>query len=79
MLEPRKALLFSRLGEITMDEAIFRIISTAMFLLNGCLTVVMFYYMVCVACVALHVSSIEACPPMYGDLRNAYTVRRFWR
>ena len=79
MIAPSKIALFSRLGEVTAEEAIFRVISSVMFLLNGCLTVVMFYHIISVICVAFHISPVEAWPPMYGDLRNAYTVRRFWR
>lgn len=79
MIAPSKIPLFSRLGEITAEEAIFRVISSVMFLLNGCLTIVMFYHIMSLFCVALLITPAEAWPPMYGDLRNAYTVRRFWR
>jgi len=70
---------FSRLDEITKGEAIFRVVSTAVFFFNVALMVTMWYYLVCVVSVVLGLASPEDCPPFYGSLRNAYTLRGLWR
>ncbi|KAK7982160.1 hypothetical protein PG988_004398 [Apiospora saccharicola] len=70
---------FSRLDEITKGEAIFRVVSTAVFFVNVALMVTMWYYLVCVVSVVLGLASPEDCPPFYGSLRNAYTLRGLWR
>ncbi|KAK6819512.1 membrane bound O-acyl transferase family-domain-containing protein [Apiospora arundinis] len=70
---------FSRLGDISSEEAIFRVVSTAVFFINVALMVTMWYYLICVSSVVLGLANPEDCPPFYGSLWNAYTLRGLWR
>lgn len=70
---------FSRLGDISGEEAIFRVVSTAVFFINVALMVTMWYYLICVSSVVLGLANPEDCPPFYGSLWNAYTLRGLWR
>ncbi|KAK8090543.1 hypothetical protein PG994_000048 [Apiospora phragmitis] len=70
---------FSRLDDISVDEAIFRIVSTAVFFINVALMATMWYYLVCIVSVVLGLVGPADSPPFYGSLRNAYTLRGLWR
>ncbi|KAK8080167.1 toxin biosynthesis protein [Apiospora hydei] len=71
--------VFSRLDDISAADVVFRVTSTAVFLINVALMVTTWYYLVCVVSVVLGLAGPEDCPPFYGSLSNAYTLRGLWR
>ncbi|KAK7956579.1 membrane bound O-acyl transferase family-domain-containing protein [Apiospora aurea] len=71
--------VFSRLDDISAADVVFRVMSTAVFFINVALMVTMWYYLVCVVSVVLGLAGPENCPPFYGSLSNAYTLRGLWR
>ncbi|KAK8051603.1 hypothetical protein PG993_002988 [Apiospora rasikravindrae] len=71
--------VFSRLNDISAADVVFRVLSTAVFFINVALMVTMWYYLVCVVSVVLGLAGPQDCPPFYGSLSNAYTLRGLWR
>lgn len=78
MIAPHKQLFFSRLSEVSLEEAVFRTISSVVFLLCACTGVTMFYNIIVVFAVLTNLSAPASCPPAYGPFKEAYTMRGYW-
>lgn len=76
--EVGKVALFSRLGDISAAEATFRLVHTAGFFLSAVVGVYLLYAMITVVVLCTGLSTPASCPPMFGSLSDAYTIRGFW-
>ena len=78
MMTPGKEALFTRLSEVTAEEMTFRVIETPMFLLGTMFGVIMFYNLFCLLAVLSGISSPDECLPMFGSIRDACSLRKYW-
>ncbi|KAJ4130197.1 hypothetical protein NW768_007179 [Fusarium equiseti] len=78
MMSPRNELLFSRLGEISADEGIFRLFAVFGFWLNTFCVIYLVNSIFCLSYLVLGLYPVEMLPPIWGRLSKAYTIRRFW-
>ena len=73
-----KRALFSRLDQVTPSEAWFRVWLLACYTINAMAGVYLAYASITVIALASRLSSPAACPPMFGSISDAYSVRRCW-
>lgn len=70
--------LFSRLGSVSAEEAITRLLTSTFFWFGGYLVIQMYYATWALLGVALRVDRPGLWRPLYGGFGEAYTVRGFW-
>ena len=73
-----KVALFTRLGEVTVEDVVLRFISATMFWFATYLFFQGVYCMNAALFVGLGVSAVERYRPLFGGLGEAWLVRRFW-
>lgn len=75
---PRLVPIFSRLHEISFEEIITRIISSAGYwiMLGSMLTAL--HTFICFIGVLTNMSTVADCRPLIGSIFSAYTIRGFW-
>ena len=73
----QKQTLFN-LGSLSMDGVIFRVIGTASFWLSSALLNLVMSNSVATLSALLGLSSPAGCPPLYGSIGEAYSIRRYW-
>ncbi|KAH7198439.1 membrane bound O-acyl transferase family-domain-containing protein [Fusarium flagelliforme] len=78
MMSPRNELLLSRLREIGAGEAIFRFFAVFGFWLNTFCVIHLVNSIFCLSYLILGLYPVEMLPPIWGQLSEAYTIRRFW-
>ena len=70
--------LFRRVGEVTVEQLVIRLITTiALWTSIYCIMTIL-YSVVSLIAVLSDASEARSWPPVYGSLSNAYTIRRFW-
>ncbi|KAL1614590.1 hypothetical protein SLS54_009655 [Diplodia seriata] len=67
-----------QIRRLSVDDIIFRLVATFSFWLSTALLNLVMSNAVAIACVLTRLSSPKDCPPLYGPIREAYTIRRFW-
>ncbi|CAG9956585.1 unnamed protein product [Clonostachys rosea f. rosea IK726] len=77
LLEPGKETLYA-FWTLSSEDIIFRFMVTLMFTIITCLTVICMYYFAAALTVAIGLNKPESWPPIFGSLRNAYTIRGLW-
>ncbi|VUC24039.1 unnamed protein product [Clonostachys rosea] len=77
LLEPGKETLYT-FWNLSAEDIIFRFMVVLMFTTITCLTVVCMYYFAAAVTVAIGINKLESWPPIFGSLRNAYTIRGLW-
>ncbi|KAH7242214.1 membrane bound O-acyl transferase family-domain-containing protein [Fusarium tricinctum] len=78
MMSPRNEQLFSRLGEVNAEEAIFRFFASFGFWLNTFCVIQLINSLSSLLYLALNTYPVEMLPPIWGRLSDAYSIRRFW-
>lgn len=76
--DPRAVPVFSRLGDTTAAEVGFRVSQTAAWMTCAVVGVYIPYAFVTIVLLATGLSNPASCPPVYGSLSDAYTIRGFW-
>ena len=76
-VRPGKETLF-RLDELTSDDLVFRTLGTVSFWLSTALLNLLMSNGVAILCVLTGLSEPTHCPPLYGPIGEAYTMRRYW-
>lgn len=76
---PQQTLFFRRLSEISEEEIATRVLTT----LGTGITIYCFQdglqSLFALTAVSMGISDVESWRPRFGSLRDAYTIRRFWR
>lgn len=72
----KQALL--KLDGISVEDIIFRVLGTFSFWLSTALINLVMANSASLPPLILGLTSPSQCPPIYGDFRDAYSVRRFW-
>lgn len=70
--------LFSRLDQVTTDELVFRAVVLFKFLTSAIIGVYVGYAIITVVCLALGLSSPAECPPHFGRVSEACSIRGYW-
>ena len=70
---------FRRLDQVTTEQLIVRTIATAAWWINIYCLLDSFRSIVAILCVAMRLTPVTAWRPWFGPMREAYTLRRFWR
>ncbi len=65
-------------GSLSLEDFIFRIIGTVSFWLSTALINLLMSNTVAIFSVLVGLSAPKDCPPLYGSIGEAYSVRRFW-
>lgn len=77
LVGPQKETLF-KLGYLSLEDIIFRTIGTVSFWLSTALINLIMANSVAILSVLAGLSSPANCPPLYGPIGEAYSIRRFW-
>ncbi|CAH0057495.1 unnamed protein product [Clonostachys solani] len=77
LLEPGKETLHA-FWTLSAEDIVFRFMVVLMFTIITCLTVICMYYFAAGLTVAIGLNKPESWPPIFGSLRNAYTIRGLW-
>lgn len=77
LLSPPKATLY-KIASLSSEDIIFRVIATASFGLCAALIDLVVGNTLAIGCVISGLSSPQDCPPLYGPITEAYSIRRFW-
>jgi hypothetical protein len=77
LVGPRKQTLMHPF-DLSLEDIIFRVIGTAAFWASTYLVNLVMSNTVAIFCVATGISSTQNCPPLYGPLSEAYSIRHFW-
>ena len=75
---PDKVPLFTRLGNIDVEEVALRFILSVMIWTTSYFMLRMAYEGASILCVGLKLTKVESWRPMFGSIWELYTVRRFW-
>jgi hypothetical protein len=78
MMSPRNEQLFTRLGEVSAEEAMFRFFASFGFWLNTFCVIQLINSLFSLMYLVLHIYPVEMLPPIWGCLSDAYSIRRFW-
>jgi hypothetical protein len=77
LVGPQKETLF-RFGRLSLEDLVFRIIGTLSFWLSIAIINLVLVNSPTIVLVLTGMSSPTDCPPLYGPIREAYSLRRFW-
>lgn len=77
LVSPQKETLF-KLSCLSLDDIIFRTIGTVSFWLSSALINMVMTNIAAIASVISGLSSPADCPPLYGPIGEACSIRRFW-
>ena len=77
LVSPQKETLF-KLGCLSLEDVVFRTIGTVAFWLSSALINLIMINSVAILSVLTGLSSPMDCPPLYGPIGEAYSIRRFW-
>lgn len=77
LVSPQKETLF-RLSCLSLDDVVFRTIGTVSFWLSSALINTIMTNIAAIVSVLSGLSSPADCPPLYGSIGEAYSLRRFW-
>ncbi|KAF4457348.1 hypothetical protein F53441_677 [Fusarium austroafricanum] len=78
MLSPSKETLLTRLGEVGLEEAIFRFFVVFSFWISAFCCIQFINSVLSLIYVGLNLYPVSMLPPIWGRLSDCYTVRRFW-
>ncbi|KAF3025774.1 hypothetical protein E8E14_014515 [Neopestalotiopsis sp. 37M] len=78
MIMPGKESLLTRLSNVTAAELAYRAVGTPMFLMTPIAGVLLFYNLICLVVVLTGLSGPSECPPLFGSIKNAYSIRQYW-
>lgn len=78
LMSPRNELLFTRLGEIDAQEALFRLGAVLGFWLNTFCVIHLVNSVFSLGYLISGLYPVRMLPPVWGRLSDAYTIRRFW-
>ncbi|KAF7539873.1 hypothetical protein G7054_g1800 [Neopestalotiopsis clavispora] len=78
MIMPGKEALLTRLSDVTATELAYRAVGTPMFLMTPIAGVLLFYNLICLVVVLTGLSEPSECPPLFGSIKNAYSIRQYW-
>lgn len=78
MIMPGKEALLTRLSDVTAAELAYRAVGTPMFLMTPIAGVLLFYNLICLFVVLTGLSEPSECPPLFGSIKNAYSIRQYW-
>jgi hypothetical protein len=73
-----KIALFSRIQDVGIEEAAFRIFTTISFIAVSYLTVIVCFTLPSIFSVALGINEVAWWRPLFGSLAGAYILRGFW-
>lgn len=73
-----KVKLLTRLGDVSGEEAVARAVVTAAYWVATYSSIQAFQSFSALVCVAAGLSTVDAWPPMFGSITEAYTIRQFW-
>lgn len=77
LVSPQKETLF-KLSCLSLDDVVFRTIGTVSFWLSSALINIIMTNIAAIASVLSGLSSPADCPPLYGSVGEAYSIRRYW-
>lgn len=77
LVSPEKATLL-KLRDLSSEDLIFRTIGTLSFWLSTALINLIMSNSIAIISVLTGLSAPANCPPLYGSIGDAYTIRRFW-
>ncbi|KAL1626148.1 hypothetical protein SLS54_002982 [Diplodia seriata] len=77
MITARKQTLFD-LHTLSRDDIIFRVAGSLFYWFSGFLLIIIVSNTVAIALVATGLSSPQDRPPLFGSIKDAYTIRRCW-
>jgi hypothetical protein len=77
ILKNRQHFLF-RLSEITIEDFVFRVSVVLGFWLNTMCIVAMIHSLLAVVHIGFRLQNPSLWPPIFGQLSEAYSIRRFW-
>ncbi|KAF5665702.1 acetyltransferase [Fusarium heterosporum] len=78
MMAPRNEQLLARFGEVSSEEAIFRLFASFGFWLNTFCVIQLINSAFSLLYLGCNVYPVEKLPPIWGRLSDAYSIRRFW-
>lgn len=70
--------LFTRLYDLSGEEVTTRITSVIAFWTIQYIVIEVMYGMFAIAAVALGITAVNVWPPVFGSLRDSYSLRQFW-
>lgn len=70
--------LLTRLGDVTMSEFETRILGVLGYWVVEYLFIDVLYSILACVTVALHITDVEAWPPVFGSVLDACSIRQFW-
>lgn len=73
-----KVPFFSRLGDVTVEEVVVKLVIAAVIWTTSYCMIRMTYDMVSIVAVGLRLTGVNAWRPVFGSIWDMYTVRRFW-
>ena len=77
LVSPQKETLF-KLGSLPLEDVVFRIIGTVSFWFSTALINLVMANGIAIFSVLTGLSTPSDCPPLYGSIWEAYSIRRFW-
>lgn len=77
LVSPQKETLF-KLSCLSLEDVVFRTIGTVSFWLSSALINIIMTNIAAIGSVLSGLSSPADCPPLYGPIGEAYSMRRFW-
>ncbi|KAH8886652.1 hypothetical protein GQ53DRAFT_727651 [Thozetella sp. PMI_491] len=78
LFAPDRVPLFSRLGQVTIEDMINRYVIGLMVWVNAYCVVQITYNLPAMVCVALGLTEVREWRPPFGSLSSLYSVRKFW-
>ena len=78
MFSPRLIPFFSRLGEVTAEQIIARVVFMAFTWVSIYCIIQVIQGLVAIVAVGCGITEVKTWRPVFGSLGDAYTVRRFW-
>ena len=77
LVSPQKETLF-KIGSLSFDDVVFRTVGTVSFWFSTALINLIMTNTVAILSVLAGLSLPADCPPLYGPIGEAYTIRQFW-
>ena len=65
-------------NNLTMEQILIRLITVILYWISTAFVIDAVSDIFAVLSVALHIKGVEHYPPLFGPVREAYTIRRFW-
>ncbi len=69
---------FSRFGSLSTEDLVTRVLVTAVAWASIHCILQMFYCALAIVAVATGLTGVEEWPPMFGSVRECYSIRQFW-